>query len=134
MTDSAHPDSRPSADRLMTADEVADWLRVPRSTVYQLTRSRRIPFLKVGRRVLFDHGSVAAWVAVADDPAPRLEKARESDRTSRDDRAHGREAQLRDGTALREARRLLRPLVDERRPAPEPPDRRRCGRRAWPTA
>lgn len=62
MTDMGYPEPRPSRDRLLTADEVADWLRVPRSTVYQLTRSRRIPFLKVGRRVLFDHGSIAAWV------------------------------------------------------------------------
>lgn len=61
MSDSADFEQRPH-DRLMTADEVADWLRVPRSTVYQLTRSRRIPLLKVGRRVLFDHASVAAWV------------------------------------------------------------------------
>jgi excisionase family DNA binding protein len=60
MTDDPDPD--PRRDRLMTADEVAAWLRIPRSTVYQLTRSRRIPYLKVGRRVLFDHGSVAAWV------------------------------------------------------------------------
>ena len=60
MTDDPDPD--PPRDRLMTADEVASWLRIPRSTVYQLTRSRRIPYLKVGRRVLFDHGRVAAWV------------------------------------------------------------------------
>lgn len=53
------PDRR---DRLMTADEVAEWLRIPRSTVYQLTRRRRIPFLRVGRRVLFEHASVETWV------------------------------------------------------------------------
>ncbi len=35
------------APRLLTAAEVSELLRVPRSTVYELTRSRRIPFLKV---------------------------------------------------------------------------------------
>lgn len=58
-------------DRLMTADEVADWLRIPRSTVYELTRSRRIPFLKVGRRTLFEHDSIAAWVAARTVPPAR---------------------------------------------------------------
>ncbi len=42
------------ADRLLTADAVSRILRVPRSTVYELARNRRIPFLKVGRRTLFD--------------------------------------------------------------------------------
>jgi excisionase family DNA binding protein len=33
---------------------VYEILRVPRSTVYELASSRRMPFLKVGRRTLFD--------------------------------------------------------------------------------
>lgn len=68
MDDAQPPDRR---DRLMTADEVAEWLRIPRSTVYQLTRTRRIPFLKVGRRTLFEHDSVAAWVASRTIPPAR---------------------------------------------------------------
>ena len=53
----------PPLSRLLTAREVAAILRVPRSTVYELTRQRRIPFLKVGRRVLFDQTTLAAWIA-----------------------------------------------------------------------
>jgi excisionase family DNA binding protein len=49
--------------RLMTAQEVADMLRVPRSTVYELARSRRIPFVKVGRRTLFVQHTLLEWIA-----------------------------------------------------------------------
>jgi excisionase family DNA binding protein len=48
---------------LMTAQEVAELLRVPRSTVYELARSRRIPFLKVGRRTLFAQQTLLDWIA-----------------------------------------------------------------------
>ena len=48
--------------RLLTAAEVSELLRVPRSTVYELTRSRRIPFLKVGRRTLFEPEVLRAWI------------------------------------------------------------------------
>lgn len=49
--------------RLMTAQEVAELLRVPRSTIYELARSRRIPFVKVGRRTLFVPQALLAWIA-----------------------------------------------------------------------
>lgn len=47
---------------LLTADEVAELLRVPRSTVYELTRTRRLPFVKVGRRTLFVRVDLESWV------------------------------------------------------------------------
>ena len=46
----------------MTAQEVAELLRIPRSTVYELARNRRIPFLKVGRRILFARQSLLDWI------------------------------------------------------------------------
>ena len=51
------------ANRLLTAAEVSEILRVPRSTVYELARARRIPFLKVGRRTLFDPELLSDWIA-----------------------------------------------------------------------
>lgn len=53
----------PIANRLLTAAEVSEILRVPRSTVYELARARRIPFLKVGRRTLFDPELLREWIA-----------------------------------------------------------------------
>ena len=38
-------------------------LRVPRSTVRELASNRRIPFLKVGRRTLFDQELLRQWIA-----------------------------------------------------------------------
>lgn len=52
-----------STSRLLTAAEVSQILRVPRSTVYELARSRRIPFLKVGRRTLFEPETLRQWIA-----------------------------------------------------------------------
>jgi len=49
--------------RLLTAAEVSEILRVPRSTVYELPRARRIPFLKVARRTLFDPELLREWIA-----------------------------------------------------------------------
>lgn len=52
----------PLSEPLLTADEVAALLRVPRSTVYELTRTRRLPHIKVGRRTLFVRLDLDAWV------------------------------------------------------------------------
>ena len=52
----------PLSEPLLTADEVASLLRVPLSTVYELTHSRRLPFIKVGRRTLFVRLDLEAWV------------------------------------------------------------------------
>ena len=59
---SAGPDAA-SLPRLLTAAEVSEILRVPRSTVYELARNRRIPFLKVGRRTLFAQQTLLDWIA-----------------------------------------------------------------------
>lgn len=57
--------------RLLTAAEVSEILRVPRSTVYELARSRRIPFLKVGPRTLFDPHLITEWIATQNVPPQR---------------------------------------------------------------
>jgi excisionase family DNA binding protein len=53
------------AEPLLTADDVASLLRVPRSTVYELTRSRRLPYVKVGRRTLFVRSDLDAWIVAS---------------------------------------------------------------------
>lgn len=56
---------------LLTADDAAELLRVPRSSVYELARSRRLPHVRVGRRILLVRSDLAEWVA-ANRIMPRL--------------------------------------------------------------
>jgi len=50
------------SEPLLTADDAAALLRVRRSTVYELARTRRLPHVRVGRRILFVRSDLAAWV------------------------------------------------------------------------
>ena len=65
-----HVALRALSEPLLTAGEVAALLRVPRSTVYELTRTRRLPHVKLGRRTLFLRGDLDAWV-IANRVMPR---------------------------------------------------------------
>jgi excisionase family DNA binding protein len=51
------------SEPLMTADEAAKLLHVPRSTLYELVRSRGLPHVKVGRALRFTRADLAAWIA-----------------------------------------------------------------------
>lgn len=49
---------------LMTANEAARLLRVPRSTVYELVRSRGLPHVRIGDRGLrFTRFDLEDWVS-----------------------------------------------------------------------
>jgi excisionase family DNA binding protein len=51
-------------DSLMTADEAARLLHVPRSTVYELVRSRGLPHVRIGDRGLrFTRSDLGSWIA-----------------------------------------------------------------------
>lgn len=48
---------------LLNADEAAQLLHVPRSTLYELVRSRRLPHVRVGRALRFTRQDLAGWVS-----------------------------------------------------------------------
>ena len=48
--------------KLMTLEEVADYLRVTKKTIYRLLERRIIPSTKVGRQWRFDKASIDAWL------------------------------------------------------------------------
>lgn len=57
------PDSQLFAEPLLDANEAARLLRVPRSTLYELVRSRGLPHVRIGRRGLrFTRADLARWV------------------------------------------------------------------------
>jgi excisionase family DNA binding protein len=58
------PDTSISTEPLMTADEAARLLHVPRSTVYELVRSRGLPHVRIGERGLrFTRSDLGTWIA-----------------------------------------------------------------------
>jgi excisionase family DNA binding protein len=50
------------AEPLLDAKEAARLLRVPRSTLYELVRSRDLPHIKVGRALRFTRADLAVWI------------------------------------------------------------------------
>lgn len=59
----AHEHSGAVMERLMTIDEVAEYLRVPVLTIRWLRQDGRFaPAVKVGRRLLWEESAVKAWV------------------------------------------------------------------------
>jgi excisionase family DNA binding protein len=58
----ATPDPQLLAEPLLDAGEAARLLRVPRSTLYELVRSRGLPHVRVGRTLRFTRAGLGAWV------------------------------------------------------------------------
>jgi excisionase family DNA binding protein len=48
--------------RLLTADEVAEMLRVDKSWVYSATRANRIPHIRLGRYVRYSDLAIEQWL------------------------------------------------------------------------
>jgi excisionase family DNA binding protein len=49
--------------KLLSVDEVAEWLHVSRSKVFELLREKGLPHIDMGTRTLrFDASDVAAWL------------------------------------------------------------------------
>jgi excisionase family DNA binding protein len=51
------------AEPLLNAEEAARLLKVPRSTLYELVRSRELPHVRVGRTLRFTRQDLSAWIA-----------------------------------------------------------------------
>ncbi len=54
--------ANPRADCLMTADEVAQWLKVTPAWVYSQTRGHRMPHMRLGRYVRFRRSALEGWM------------------------------------------------------------------------
>jgi excisionase family DNA binding protein len=50
------------ADRLLTVEEVAEWLRLTTKGVYAMVEARRIPFFRVSNRLRFSRSSLLSWL------------------------------------------------------------------------
>lgn len=50
---------------VMTVAEVAEYLRIPKSSVYKLAQEGRIPCIKAGRRWRFHRGAIDNWLSAS---------------------------------------------------------------------
>lgn len=62
-------------DKLLTADEVAELMRVTRAWVYAETRRNAIPHLRLGRYVRYRGSAIEEWMRTFE-RAPRAATAR----------------------------------------------------------
>ena len=49
-------------DDLLTVRELAKWLRLSESHIYSLVSKKKIPFNKIGGKVLFDKQQIKNWI------------------------------------------------------------------------
>jgi excisionase family DNA binding protein len=52
----------PELRRLITAKEASQYMSLSTDTIYRMATSKKLPYLKVGDRVLFDIKSLDQWV------------------------------------------------------------------------
>ncbi|MBA7666638.1 hypothetical protein ES703_74719 [subsurface metagenome] len=50
------------SDTVMTVQEIADYLKIPKSTVYKLAQESKIPAQKVGRHWRFKREVIDRWL------------------------------------------------------------------------
>lgn len=55
-------------DRLLTIDDLAEWLQVKPRTIYQWVHEGYIPVIKLGALVRFDRASILEWVKKREAP------------------------------------------------------------------
>ena len=46
----------------LTVDEISQYLRIPKSTIYKYTMVKKIPCIKVGKQIRFKRSSIDKWV------------------------------------------------------------------------
>jgi excisionase family DNA binding protein len=57
---------------VLTADQVAELLGVNRKTIYEAAQRNEIPHRRLGRRLIFERGSVVDWLRSPSNAARQL--------------------------------------------------------------
>jgi excisionase family DNA binding protein len=63
MPPTASTVSAPWAADILSADEVAAWLKVDRKSVYNGAARGAIPHQRLGKRLLFSRAAIVAWLS-----------------------------------------------------------------------
>ena len=56
----------PESDAVLTIDELADYLKISKSTIYKLAQDRRVPAQKVGKHWRFRKAAIDRWLDAAE--------------------------------------------------------------------
>jgi excisionase family DNA binding protein len=54
--------SKQILDDLLTVRELGKWLRLSESHIYSLVSKKKIPYTKIGGKVLFDKQAIKDWI------------------------------------------------------------------------
>lgn len=46
----------------ITVDELSEWIGISKDLVYSLCREKKIPHMRIGKRILFKISSVEKWL------------------------------------------------------------------------
>jgi len=49
-------------DEILTHEEVAEWLKLPKSTLYKLLTEKKIPAVKIGKHWRFLKSDLLDWI------------------------------------------------------------------------
>jgi len=52
----------------MNVDELAEYIKLSKSTIYKGTMSHRIPFIKAGKKLLFSQDAIDQWLQKFNQP------------------------------------------------------------------
>jgi excisionase family DNA binding protein len=63
VTPLAHPGESNAGRRLLDIKETSAYLGIQIDTIYRMVSERRIPFVKVGRRTMFDLRLIDDWLS-----------------------------------------------------------------------
>lgn len=61
----------------LTAEEVAEYLRLPLSTVYKLVQDKRLPGFKVGKHWRFRKETIIQWINYKEQEALKTNQSRD---------------------------------------------------------
>lgn len=74
-----------NVEEFLTVRELAKWIKLSESHVYFLVNKNKIPFAKLGGKLLFNKDNIRKWIeqnsSRADKPKPKTRKSRKPKET-----------------------------------------------------
>jgi excisionase family DNA binding protein len=59
---------KPSSEMVGNVDECSGWIKKSPSTIYKYVSEKKIPYIKSGKKVLFDKDEILEWLKTGAEP------------------------------------------------------------------